>query len=494
MLFTSDIFLLLFLPFSLAGWWSSWLKNRPWGRLLFLFLCSLFFYCWWDPKLIWVIAATIIFNYFAGWLLCEAKTRSAYKAKIVLTAGIAANLLFLCYFKYLAFFAEQLHYVAGVDIPWAKRVVLPLGISFFTFQKIAYLVDLYRGQAARSGFVKFGFFVTFFPQLIAGPIVHYREIITQLHSTVSFSRSRFWAGIALFLVGFTKKVAIADSLGVVANWGFGGGNFFNTITAWKVALAYTLQIYFDFSGYSDMAIGLGLMFGIAIPMNFNRPYQAASIIEFWRRWHMTLSAFLRDYLYIPLGGGRHGKFMKYRNLMITMLIGGFWHGAGYNFIFWGAMHGAGLIVNHQWRDYGMGEWVERRLGRAVYVSSSWLVCFAFVVICWVFFRATSIEIAWQILAPMIGLVHQGQDLVKAPPETGWKICLGMFLVFMPSAYQWLGKSSHIHVSTSRLQQLLRLPQWAPTAAWGAIGGLLIWINYFSLWNRVETPPFLYFNF
>lgn len=394
MLFSSYVFVLFFLPAMLAGFAviDRLLGRR--GAVTWLTAGSLFYYGWWNPQYVLLLGASMAFNYAMG--------RVTVGRKAALFTGVAANLLLLGYYKYSGFFIDTVQTLTGAAIPW-QNVVLPLGISFFTFQQIAYLVDAYRGEAEEHNFIDYCLFVTFFPQLIAGPIVHHREMLPQ------FSRSHrhtltgenMAVGLTMFVMGLMKKVLIADELATIAGPVFaqaGAGHGVTTSAAWLGALSYSLQLYFDFSGYSDMAVGLGRMFGIRLPVNFDSPYKAVSPIDFWKRWHITLSRFLRDYLYIPLGGNRRGKARRYVNLMLTMLLGGLWHGAGWTFVAWGALHGAYLMVNHALRVmWGEDQPISRpvaMIGRAA--------TFIGAVVAWVVFRATSFDAARRILCAMIG--------------------------------------------------------------------------------------------
>jgi alginate O-acetyltransferase complex protein AlgI len=347
MLFNSHEFLFLFLPATLAGYW--WLNGHAAPRIAlgWLVAASLVFYGWWNPVYLWVLIVSMAGNYAFGRAIAACRPNGAAGAVLV-AVGVAANLALLGYFKYSGFLLDNLTALAGQG--WSPaQIILPLGISFFTFQQIAYLADCRTLGAAERDFVKYGLFVSFFPQLIAGPIVHHGEMLPQFEreETYHLRASNLAAGLAFFTIGLFKKVVIADGVAPIASLVFDAaaeGRALTTFDAWAGALAYTAQLYFDFSGYSDMAIGLGRLFGIRLPVNFNSPYKAVNIIEFWRRWHMTLSRFLRDYLYIPLGGNRRGRPRRYLNLMITMLLGGLWHGAAWTFVVWGAVHGLLLCV------------------------------------------------------------------------------------------------------------------------------------------------------
>ncbi len=340
MLFNSYGFIFLFLPVVLLGFYQLGRISHFYAAL-WLALASLFFYGYWNPAYVGLLLGSIVCNYsFGRWIAQAGIAPVPVRQKQLLIIAITANLALLGYYKYANFFINNLNPVLGTS--WnLGNILLPLGISFFTFTQIAFLVDTYQGKVKEYSFTHYALFVTSFPHLIAGPILHHKEMMPQFAKPGSYQIN--WANIAvgltIFICGLAKKVLIADHLNEFATPIFnavGAGGHPMLFEAWVGALAYTLQLYFDFSGYSDMAIGLSLMFNVRLPMNFNSPYKATTIIEFWRRWHMTLSRFLRDYLYIPLGGNRKGKIYRYRNLIITMLLGGLWHGAGWTFLIWGA--------------------------------------------------------------------------------------------------------------------------------------------------------------
>ncbi len=402
MLFHSLEFLLGFLPVTLLGFFL--LGRREATRRfapLWLVACSLFFYAWWNPPFVLLLLASILVNYAIGQRLLRRPSRA------LLTLGIALDLAVIGYFKYVNFFLGTLGALTGADLVVAG-VFLPLGISFFTFQQIAYLVDAHRGLVGSRGLVDYALFVSFFPQLIAGPIVHHGEMMPQFRESATYRPrpDHFALGLAIFTFGLVKKVIVADGVAVYATPVFDAalaGRDPTLLEAWGGALAYTFQLYFDFSGYSDMAIGLARMFNIRLPFNFDSPYKATDIVDFWRRWHMTLSRFLRDYLYIPLGGSRKGPVRRYLNLMITMLLGGLWHGAAWTFVVWGGLHGLYLMIAHGWRALRarLG-WLPERpsaWGR----FAAWTLTFLAVVVAWVPFRAESFEAAGRILAGMAGL-------------------------------------------------------------------------------------------
>jgi D-alanyl-lipoteichoic acid acyltransferase DltB (MBOAT superfamily) len=325
-----------------------------------------------------------------------------FARKLFLVLGLSFNLGVLCYFKYLGFLIGIVSGLAGRILPF-DDIVLPLGISFITFQKIGYLVDSYLGKAKESSFLNYLLFVSFFPQLIAGPIVHYSEVIPQFKKadTYLFSSENLADGLVIFLLGLAKKVVLADEFGRYANAGFGSaaeGLEISFVPAWMAVLAYSLQIYFDFSGYSDMAIGLARVFSIDLPLNFNSPYKATSIIDFWRRWHITLSRFLRDYVYIPLGGNRYGPTKRYWNLLLTMVLGGLWHGAAWTFVLWGALHGTYLLINHLWRNL-----VPKSKSTGPEVALAQIVTLLAVMSGWVVFRSNTLASSISIYRGMIGL-------------------------------------------------------------------------------------------
>ena len=404
MLFNSHAFIFLFLPLTLLVFFAL---GRFSAKLAagWLAAASLFFYGWWSPAYVALLLVSILFNFTAGSAIVRAAADARY-CKRLLTAAIIANLALLAYYKYANFFVANYNAVTGAGLGIAE-VVLPLGISFFTFTQIAFLVDAYQGKVREYNLVHYGLFVTYFPHLIAGPILHHGEMMPQFaHREIYRPQyDLIAAGLTLFVLGLAKKVLIADGVAPYVGPVFdapGAGVTLTFLEAWCGALAYTFQLYFDFSGYSDMAVGLSLLFGVRLPVNFHSPYKAVNVIDFWRRWHMTLSRFLRDYLYVPLGGNRKSRVRRYTNLLLTMLLGGLWHGAGWTFVLWGALHGVYLVINHGWREF------RRRLGHNLHRSTPWgrragcLVTFIAVVIGWVLFRAPDIETAIAILRAMAG--------------------------------------------------------------------------------------------
>ncbi|MEM9623065.1 MAG: MBOAT family protein [Pseudomonadota bacterium] len=509
MLFNSVEFLLLFLPLTLVVYLR--LKDSN-SALVWISLASLFFYGYWNPLYLLLILTSVFVNFSLGKWIAGSTGRQKYW---ITTGGVTFNLGLLGYFKYANFFVSEVAGLTGVD--WSiDQIILPLAISFFTFQQIAYLVDGYQGKVAKHGLIEYVAFVTFFPQLIAGPIVHHRDMLPQFRAIESLRRvsGNVGIGITIFAIGLFKKVAIADELAKFANPVFDSalaGVPLSMAEAWGGALAYTFQLYFDFSGYSDMAIGLGLMFGLTLPINFASPYKARSIIEFWRLWHITLSNFLRDYLYIALGGNRRGEFTRYRNLFVTMLLGGLWHGAGWNFVIWGGLHGFYLTVNHLWRVLP----IHKRLASLTsYSYASWILTFLCVVIGWVFFRAESLDAALLVLSSMSGLSGielPGSvagylpaflaDFVSTGPlfpnlRLGWELAFG--LIFCSAALAFWGPNV-FDLFHDRLSADMnaRVPvrdtrwTWQPSPGWALLAGLFI---SYCLLSLSEPSEFLYFQF
>src|SRR5262249_37569382 len=397
-LFNSYVFIFGFLPIVLAGY--AWLRRKPnvlWP-ITWLVAASLFYYAWWRPVFLLLLLFSVAVNYALGRLILDGGL-ARERARIVLALGIAFNVCLLGYFKYAGFLVANANDLFGAHFS-VPNIVLPMGISFITFQKIAFLVDAYRGLVRNFTLTNYAFFVTFFPQLIAGPITHHAEIMPQIGPAQRRDLAADLAvGLSIFVVGLFKKVVIADTVAVYADAGYAqvkAGAPLDTASAWITVLCYGFQLYYDFSGYSDMAVGLARMFGFRLPMNFYSPYQSASIIDFWRRWHITLSRFLRDYLYIPLGGNRHGSVRRYVNLGIVMLLGGLWHGANWTFVIWGGIHGAMLGINHAWRALPLSQARACKTRTAQRIAV--LITFTAVTLAWVPFRADSLGNAGTMLA------------------------------------------------------------------------------------------------
>ena len=361
---------------------------------------SLFFYSWWNITYLPLILISMLFNYLIGNTLSKSNEENkkglnkSFSKKSILVFGIICNVSLLIYYKYADFFIENFNLASSSNVN-LLNLVLPLAISFFTFQQIAYLVDSYRSETKEYDFLNYALFVTFFPQLIAGPIVHHKEMMPQFASSWNMVKNykNIAVGLFIFSIGLFKKVVIADTFAVWATEGFDTATTLNLFEAWATSLSYTFQLYFDFSGYTDMAIGISLMFNIKLPINFNSPYKARNIQDFWRRWHITLSRFLRDYIYIPLGGNKISSFRTYSNLLATFVIGGLWHGAGWTFVFWGFLHGMALVIHRAWSNLGFKMWT----------WLAWFLTFNFVNVAWVFFRAREWDDATKVLSGMIGL-------------------------------------------------------------------------------------------
>ncbi|WJR81225.1 MBOAT family O-acyltransferase [Bradyrhizobium sp. NP1] len=500
MLFSSFTFVFQFLPATILAFAAA-RRHSPRAGIMVLVGASLVFYGAWRPVYLLLFLASVLANFSLGLAMDDPARR-----RVVGMTGVALNLSLLCFFKYTNFLLDNLRMVSGASLPFAD-IVLPLGISFFTFQQIAYLVDVMRGAKVERDIVSYTLFVSFFPHLIAGPLVHHAEMIPQFKRGRT-GRSALLAarGSAIFAAGLFKKVFIADNLAQFANPVFAhvdGGGAVTASWAWLATLAYTLQIYFDFSGYSDMAIGLALMFGIRLPVNFRSPYKATSIIDFWRRWHITLSRFLRDYLYIPLGGNRRGASRRYANLMLTMLLGGLWHGAGWNFLVWGGLHGAYLCVNHVWlmwrperKHRPSPTWTGRAFG--------WTLTFIAVVVAWVFFRARTMAGAGQLLCGLGGVAARGDAYVSPgilrvmdlPLMVGaerllligWGAALVAlaFALLLPNVPQIFRYHEY-----RRGPESTALVRWRPNLAWAVLTAAAFVVSLLGMWQRVE---FLYFQF
>ena len=387
MLFNSYIFVLLFLPVCIAGYFLLNHANKQRWAQLFLLGMSLWFYGYFTPAYLPIILISIVMNYAFSYILLAGK--QPFVRKSTLAVSLAVNVGILFYYKYFGFFTENFNLLFGTSFV-AKNILLPLGISFFTFQQISYVIDSYRKEVPVYDFLQYACFVTYFPQLIAGPIVTHDELVPQFMDKEKkyFCWEHFASGIYMFVLGLAKKVLIADTMGNAANWGFSNVGLLDSTNAVLTMLAYTIQIYFDFSGYCDMAIGIGQMMNIDLPLNFNSPYKAKNIEQFWARWHITLTRFFRKYVYIPLGGNRKGNWRTCVHVMIVYLVSGLWHGANWTFVLWGAMHGLASVFYRQFK---------RTIDRLPDVLN-WLATFAFVNVAWVFFRADSIGDACRLVA------------------------------------------------------------------------------------------------
>jgi len=396
MLFNSKIFILVFLPIVLAGYYLCNRMKKEKAGMIWLIAMSLFFYGYFKPGYLPIIVGSVIVNYIISAGLHKLAVKKP--RKLLLLAGLCFNIGLLFVFKYYNFFIKNMNQLAGADLP-LLNVVMPLGISFFTFQQISYLVDSYRREMPFYSWVEYAAYVLFFPQLVAGPIVLHNELIPQFLDKEKkiFSQEWFAKGIYAFSLGLGKKVLVADTLGLIVEAGYSQIALLNSTDAIVVVLAYTLQIYFDFSGYCDMARGIGYMFHIDLPNNFNSPYKALSISEFWKRWHMTLTRFLTKYIYIPLGGNRKGNARTYINIMIVFALSGLWHGAEWSYIVWGVLHGAAMLLDRLW-----GRYLEK-VPRII----RWCMTFCFISLSWVYFRADTIGQANQLLGRVFMLDFGG---------------------------------------------------------------------------------------
>ncbi|NBC10897.1 MAG: MBOAT family protein [Planctomycetes bacterium] len=500
MVFSSYLFILVFLPVVLIGYATVLRCAGMRYAIGWLVGCSLVYYGSWNPPYLLLLGGSVVGNYFFGLALSRRVQRPGGKA--ILALGVAANLALLGYFKYAGFLTDAVAALFGQA--WdAGRILLPLAISFFTFQQIAYLVDVYRGETREHRFLDYCLFVTFFPQLIAGPIVHHREMLPQFHARGFRGRAmglhprNLSVGLVMFVFGLAKKVLIADEMADDADRLFAAaaaGQTPGAMWAWYGSVCYAMQIYFDFSGYSDMAIGVARMFGIRLPVNFNSPYKATGAIEFWRRWHITLSRFLRDYLYIPLGGNRRGKARRHLNLMIVMLLGGLWHGAGWTFVAWGGLHGLYLIINHAWRAARArrrgGEPTPTPLG----VALSTAITFVGVVIAWVLFRAESFDAAQRILMGMFGVA--GELPLPRSADAGALVALGVVLCvafFVPNSQELL----RAYRPVLGKRPVYTGPRWMAWMGWkpdlpGAI--IVALLAVYCLVQIARGSPFIYYQF
>jgi D-alanyl-lipoteichoic acid acyltransferase DltB (MBOAT superfamily) len=486
MLFNSYEFIFLFLPLTVIGYFGLLHLGLRTSARGWLLLSSLFFYSYWKLEYLPLILGSVVFNYSVGAALGGGWLVTRLGAGRLLALGVTANLSVLAWFKYADFLIENLNRSIGADLP-ALHIELPLAISFFTFQQIAYLVDSRRGLTTEYDPLRYSVFVTFFPQLIAGPIVHHSEVIPQFSSEhkLRLSYRSICLGITVFAIGLFKKTVIADNLAVYANVGFDEAGSLHLIAAWAASLSYTLQIYFDFSGYADMAIGAALLFNIDIPINFNSPFKALDIQDHWRRWHITLSRFLRDYVYIPLGGNRVIEIRINRNLLLTFLIGGLWHGAGWTFIFWGFLHGSAQIAHRQWR----------RLGLSMARLPAWLLTFAFVNFCFVFFRALDWSDAIRVVRGMSGI-----DGVLLPeslePTLGF---LGSYGVQFGDVYAALRADGDLGISIIAALSIATLApnsmqlkdRFRPNLFWLVFVMITL---YWGVSGLTNVNEFLYFNF
>ncbi len=504
MLFNSYVFIFIFLPITYFGF-LYFLKKESNSHIIWLGVCSLFFYSWFDPRFLLVLLPSIVFNYQLGKKIRHSKDHS----KIFLIFGVCINLCFLALFKYAQFISEILYFLLSSSKQSPDLgITLPIGISFFTFTQIAYLVDTYHKKSDEQKPENYLLFVTYFPHLIAGPILHHKEMMPQFSSKTALKdcnqRYQLLAtGLSLFFMGLFKKTVIADQISAPVEKVFDAASFsiISSADAWAGIISYSLQIYFDFSAYSEMAIGLSIIFGIKLPINFYSPYKSTNIIEFWRRWHITLSRFLRDYLYIPLGGNKKGGARKYTNIILTMLLGGLWHGASWTFIIWGLLHGIFLLINHFWRSFfnnRLPNIYEKIKFNWAYQFISLSITFIAVTTAWVFFRANDIESALNLIKSMYPFLQnffQSQSneailnvrIVKSS-HFFWLFITLLIVFFSPSIIEIFNRSS-VYLESSLIKSSRFF--WSTTYLWLTFVILIATASVISISSLSE---FIYFNF
>ena len=506
MIFNSFEFLFLFLPAVLVAYYLARRHIGHWTALSLLAGASFFFYAWWDVsrapwheltgwngesliRSLWFIRHVLLLLISVITNHVVARLMRRWGNQPLLAIGIIFNLSLLGFFKYADFLASNINALTGLDIP-ELGLGLPLAISFFSFQQISYLVDVARRKTEPGHFFAHALFVSFFPHIVAGPLIQHHQIASQFNDTTR--KDDLWdnlgVGLSIFAIGLAKKVLIAESIEPYASSLFAlaeRGDTPGLAAAWVGATAYALQIFFDFSGYSDMALGLARCLGFRLPVNFNGPYKSASIVEFWRRWHITLSHFLRDHLYIPLGGNRHGETRRSINLMATMLLGGLWHGAAWTFVIWGGLHGLGLTVNHYWNKWGPKGWFQGHWRIAAIGLT-----FAFTTVAWVFFRAESFDGAGRILAGMFGFSGLGLEAVSTE-ALAWVI-FGLGLIWsLPDTPEVF--SDVIDEQTLKDAQIKPKPgwRWRFTRLAALAAAALLFLSILNAW---KTSEFIYYTF
>lgn len=514
MVFNSFPFIFLFLPVAVCGFYFLARRNNDWA-LAWLTLASLVFYGSWDYRYLPILMGSMLVNFAAcRWILAGRVGAKNFSPIRRLTTGIIFNLGLLGFFKYVNFFIGTINDIAGNSLP-PLDIILPIGISFFTFTQIAVLVDAYRGKILEIGFLRYCLFASYFPYIVAGPILRQEEMLPQFGGAGRRAGEKFFAptekhidptkffappraddfavGIAIFVFGLAKKLLVADNLAAAMNPVFAGGEP-QLLQAWLGMLAYTFQLYFDFSGYSDMAIGVSRLFGFTIPINFNSPYKAVSVSDFWQRWHISLSQFLKNYLYIPLGGNRNGQLMRYRNLVLTMLLGGLWHGANWTFVVWGGLHGFYLCVQHGWQTARKGK-ERKKPATAFHAASRLLACrvltFIAVMVAWCFFRAPDISSALAVLSGMAGL--NGFSLVEGVDGLGYFMLAASAVIafWLPNTNElFLAQGSPTEHGAPPALALFRA-NWSPSLRWGFTIGLLFALCLLSI---EKTQDFIYAQF
>lgn len=497
MLFNSYTFIWLFLPVVWGGFFLA-ARYRHEAAAAWLALCSLFFYGYWDVHYVPLLLLSITVNYQISKQISANIENSLHgRAKYWLITGLVFDLGLLGHYKYTGFFLDNWVNLTGstMNIP---SIILPLGISFFTFTQIAYLADCYKGIVKERNPIHYLLFITYFPHLIAGPILHHKQMMPQFAQakTYSICQENIAVGLTIFAIGMFKKVIIADSFPEYANPVFAVSKHTGALSmqdAWLGVLSYTLQLYFDFSGYSDMAIGLSRLFGIKLPLNFNSPYKSTSMIDFWNRWHMTLSQFLREYLYFTLGGNKLGKTRRLINMMITMLLGGLWHGAGWTFVVWGGLHGAFLVSNHLFREIFPIPATPAKHWHAIARSAAgWVVTSLAVISSMAVFRATSLGDAITILQAMAGIAADAASPIAKiidHADDGWNMVFWVSLIalFAPNTQEIMSKFQPAWDTVTSNTRW----QWRPHPALAILAGLALGL---SIINIGQVSEFLYFQF
>jgi D-alanyl-lipoteichoic acid acyltransferase DltB (MBOAT superfamily) len=485
MLFCDPKYFALFLPIAAFLYWFSIGKSKFRWPLPILLIASTVFYATWSVKFFALLVLSACINYTFGYFLLTSEKKRTNKQKLLLISGILFNVGLLGYFKYFNFFVDNCNRFFGTQW-YVAKIILPLGISFYTFQQLAYLVDAYKRTVARCSLGQYILFVIFFPQLVAGPIVHYQEMIPQFGKVRVIDWESMYRGITIFVIGLAKKILIADTLATYVQDGYAHVDQLAFISAWIVSLCYTFQLYFDFSGYADMAVGSGLLFGIRLPENFNSPYQALDIQDFWRRWHMTLSTWLKNYIYIPLGGNRCSQARTCVNLFLTFFIGGIWHGAGWGFIVWGTLHGLATLVHRLWQLTGI------HFSR----FTAWLITFNFINIAWIFFRAESLSKATTVLRKMFDLsclngVNRSTTLQEVKHLIGGILfsgnqCLKLIFVCCALTLLCLCFKNAQHWT----ERLTLKPSFFKTC----VLSLVVWFSWAIMTHRADKIEFLYWQF
>lgn len=483
MIFNSYRFLFLFLPLALLGYYLMGRRSQK-RAALWLLASSIVFYCSWDIRFLPLLLLSMTGNY---WACSRIITASQARKKSWLIAAVAFNLALLGGFKYLNFLITTVNAIVSQDFH-LLTIILPIGISFFTFTQLSILVDAYYGKLQVIDPLQYSLFTTYFPYIVAGPVLHHEDMLPQFADSANYRvhGNNFAVGLTLFTFGLAKKLLIADNLVPLVDTAFINDNP-QMLQSWLGVFAYSFQLYFDFSGYSDMAIGISRLFGFQIPFNFNSPYKSASVSEFWLRWHISLSRFLRNYLYIPLGGNRNGQFARYRNLLLTMLLGGLWHGANWTFVIWGGLHGFYLCIQHGWRAL-QGESLKPPSHIKTFCSR--LLTFLAVLLAWCFFRATNVTSALSMLASMLGA--SGLSLTaRADAFSLWVLAFSAFSAFaMPNTNEMIAHLESRFVDTPAAASILSL-QWRPNLRWAIITGMLLAL---AILNMDKPQDFIYAQF